>query len=109
MLSEPGLCPLTARVDIAGGTAVVTLSGDLDVLVRPELAELLAEVAAGKPEVLVIDLAAVTFLDCGVAAVLAGAGRLLPSGRKPVLRSACPLVRRVLGLTGLDTRCEMAA
>jgi anti-anti-sigma factor len=88
---------------------VVTLSGELDVLVRSELAELLAEVAAKKPEVLVIDLAAVTFLDCGAAAVLAGAARLLPSGRKPVLRSACPLVCRVLGLTGLDTRCEMAA
>lgn len=109
MLPEPGPCPLAARVDIAGGTAVVTLSGELDLSVRSALAELLVEVGAKKPDVLVIDLAAVTFLDCGIAAVLASAARLLPSGRKPVLRSARPLVRRVLGLTGLDTQCELAA
>jgi anti-anti-sigma factor len=109
VLAEPeGLSP-AVDVDIADGTAVIKLYGDLDLPVRSALEERLAEVAAKKPDVLVYDLAAVTFLDCGTAAVLVRAARLLPSGKEPVLRSACPLVRRVLTLTRLDTQCELAA
>ena len=83
MLAEPDGFSLPVDVDIADGTAVVKLSGDLDLPVRSALEERLAEVAAKKPDVLVYDLAAVTFLDCGTAAVLVRAARLLPSGRKP--------------------------
>jgi anti-anti-sigma factor len=109
VLREPGMAPLTVAVDIADGTAVVRLCGELDVLVKDALAEQLAEVAEKKPDVLVIDLAAVTLMDCGIIAVIIGTVRLLPSGRKPVLRSPCPSVRRLLELTGLDAQCELAA
>lgn len=109
MLQEPCGPSLAVDVDIADGTAVVRLYGELDLAVRDALAGRLAEVAEKRPDVLVIDLAAVTFMDCGTAAVIAGVARLLPSGRRPVLRSACPLVRRVLELTGWDAQCELAA
>jgi anti-anti-sigma regulatory factor len=33
--------------------------------------------------------------------------RLLASGRKPVLRSVRPQVRRLLEVTGLDSQCEL--
>ena len=58
---------------------------------------------------LVIDLAAVTFMDCGIMAVIIGTARRLPSGRKPMLSSPCPQVRRLLELTGLAAQCELAA
>src|SRR5437762_8029632 len=89
---EPGMAPLAVAVDIADGTAVVRLYGELDVVVKDALAEQLAEVAEKKPDVLVIDLAAVTFMDCGIMAVIIGTARRLPSGRKPMLRSPCPQV-----------------
>jgi anti-anti-sigma factor len=57
---------------------------------------------------LVIDLAAVTFLDCGTAAMMIQMSRLLASGRKPVLCFVRPQVRRLLELTGLDSQCELA-
>lgn len=106
---EPLPVWMAVGVEIADGTAVVKLAGELDIAVRCALEEDLAEVAAKKPDVLVFDMTAVTFLDCGTAAMLIRVARLLPSGRKPVLRAACPLVRRVLALTGLDTQCELTA
>jgi anti-sigma B factor antagonist len=93
---------------MAGATAVITLSGELDLTVRSAVREQLERVAKKKPDALVIDLAAVTFLDCGTAAMLIQTSRLLVSGRKPVLRSVRPQVRRLLELTGLDSQCELA-
>lgn len=109
MLPESRPLSLAVEVEITDGVAVVRLGGDLDFLVRDTLAQQLAEVAEKEPDLLVFDLAAVTFLDCGTAALMVRIARLLPSGRKPVVRSACPLARKVLQLTGLDTHCELAA
>ena len=109
MLTDPCTLLFAADVDIAGGTAVITLYGELDLTVQSVLRDHLAEIAENKPDVLVIDLAAVTFLDCGTAIMLIQAGRLLTSGKKPVLRDARPQVRRLLELTGLDSQCELPA
>jgi anti-anti-sigma factor len=65
VLTDTRILPFAADVDMAGATAVIALSGELDLTVRSALREQLAQVAAKKPDVLVIDLAAVTFLDCG--------------------------------------------
>jgi anti-anti-sigma factor len=100
-----------ADVDIADGNAVITLYGELDLTVRSALREQLAEIAENKPDVLVIDLAAVTFLDCGTAVMMIQASRILASGRKPVLRDVRPQVRRLLELTGWtrNASCPHAA
>lgn len=107
----PDSCTLlfAADVDIADGIAVITLYGELDLTVRSALREQLAEIAENKPDVLVIDLAAVTFLDCGTAVMMTQVSRILASGRKPVLRDVRPQVRRLLELTGLDSQCELSA
>lgn len=95
MLSELGGRSLAVEVDMADGIATVRPHGDLDLCVRDALADRLAKVAEKNPDLLVIDLAGVTFLDCGTAAVIFSMAQQMPSGRKPILRSACPLVRRV--------------
>jgi anti-anti-sigma factor len=107
VLAEPPESRLAADVEVADGTVVVRLSGDLDIPLRSALAEKLAVIAARNPGLLVIDLAGVTFLDGGTAAVIVKAAGL-PSGRKPVLRSVRPIVRRLLEVTGLDGQCELS-
>jgi len=89
-------------------TAVIRLRGELDVTVRITLAELLAPLSDMRLDRLVIDLNQVDFLDCGTAAVIFEAARkALPPGEMPVVRAQRTLVRRLLQLTGLDSRCVL--
>jgi anti-anti-sigma regulatory factor len=46
-------------------------------------------------------------MDCGSARVIAAAARSRPAGRRLVIRSPGPGVRRILELTGVDADCEI--
>jgi anti-anti-sigma factor len=94
-------------VEITDGTAVITVCGDLDITVDDALAERLAEVMQKKPARLIFDLGGVELIDCAAARVLFSAARSLPDGQRPVIRSAAPLVRRLLAVTGLNTQCVL--
>ncbi len=84
------------------------ISGDLDLLSTPSLAEHLEQILAQRPQRLVFHLTRVTFVDCGAARLIAGTDRSLPDGLRPVLRRPSAEVRRILELTGLAARCELA-
>jgi anti-anti-sigma factor len=86
----------------------IVLGGELDLLTTRELSEQLAEILAGKPARLAFDMAAVEFLDCAAARVIALAGRSLPGGLT-LIRRPTPATRRILDLTGLAAYCEMKA
>jgi anti-anti-sigma factor len=98
---------LGIKVTVSGETATVVLHGVLEPATMPLLARRLARVLADGPQQLVLDLAGVTFIDCASARLLAGAGRHLPAGVRPVVRSPSLVVRRVLALTGLADHVEM--
>jgi anti-anti-sigma factor len=99
--------PLLRHIhDRAAGTTTVVISGELDLTVMPPLAKQLARVLAGNPQQLVFDMARVGFIDCASARLIAGTGRSLPDGRRPVIRNPSPAARRILELTGLDARCQ---
>lgn len=100
---EPGGVgpPLTAEVTVVARTATVVLRGELDPATMPLLARQLARVLADRPRRLVLDMAGVTFIDCASARLIAGAGRHLPGGARPVIRSPSLVARRILELTGL--------
>ena len=85
------------------------ISGELDLLSTPSLAEHLDQILASSPRHLVFDLSRVSFIDCAAARLIAGTEAALPGDQRPVLRRAAPAVRRVLELTGLDARCELDA
>ncbi len=85
----------------------IVLSGDLDVNAAPSLSRYLARLLDQEPRRLVFDMSRVGFIDCATARLIAGAGRRLPSGARPVIRRPGPVVRRVLALTGLGAGCEM--
>lgn len=85
------------------GTATITVSGELDIFTVPVLAAVLKGVLGKGADGLILDLAHVTFLDCGSARELAAGSRALPGARKAVIRRPSASVARVLQLTGMDS------
>ena len=92
-------------MDADRGVVTVVASGELDAAAAPQIAAQLAQIAAHRPQRLVFDLTGLWFLDCAAARLIAGMS--LPAGRRPVIRGARPVVRRVLQVSGLAARCEL--
>ena len=103
---SPGM-QVVIEVDVSQDTAVMVVTGDLDLITRPVLAERLSAVLGASPRRLVLDLAASGFMDCGSARVVASAGRFLPEGGRLIIRHASPAIRRVLELTGYVAGLEI--
>lgn len=80
---------------------VVTLAGECDLAVREELTAALLEAVAGA-RVVVVDLAAVTFIDStGVHGLVTAHHAALAAGGRVHVRNAVGPVATVLGLTGV--------
>lgn len=91
-------------VERSGGPALA-LRGELDISGVGELERALAEVEAGEPRVLVIDLREVTFLDSsGLRSLLAADRRAKAAGRRLVLVRGPGPVQRVFEIALLDRR-----
>jgi anti-anti-sigma factor len=89
-------------------TATVRLSGELDLAARHMLREHLAQLAEKQIERLVVDLAGVSYMDCGTAEILLDVARsTLPPGVKPVFRNPQPVVRRLLEISNLIGECTI--
>jgi anti-anti-sigma factor len=95
------------EVESAPGATTIFVRGELDLVTMPFLAEQLTRLSRDKPGRLVFDLAGTGFMDCGSARLIAGGGKWLPEGRRPVIRRPSPAVRRLIELTGLDAYCEI--
>lgn len=92
-------------VDEDGGSAVVVVTGEIDVALCPTLDAAIAAVRA--PEI-VLDLARVTFMDSsGLASLLRADRRARDLGGRLVLRSPSPAVVDVLQMTHLDDRFDV--
>jgi anti-sigma B factor antagonist len=89
-------------VDSRDGAAVVRLGGELDLYNAPIVREALADVAAGKPSRLVVDLAEVSFIDSTALGVLIEARTKLANRRAFLLASPRVETRRALQVSGLD-------
>nr|WP_051831608.1 STAS domain-containing protein [Streptomyces violens] len=92
------------RERAVGGTTVMELSGELDILARISLIDRMDVLTStGRPD-LVVDLRRVTFMDCGGLSLLCRA-RLRILSREGRLRivsdDGSPSVVRLLRLTGL--------
>jgi anti-anti-sigma factor len=91
--------------------SVLRLRGELDITNRDHLHRAIGRVLEDHhPRTLVVDLSGLGFADCGGLAVLAWAhARLAEQGHQLVITGAQPIVRRLLGLTGLDVRLHLRA
>jgi anti-anti-sigma factor len=102
----------TARVTGLGvelgelaGRPAIAIRGELDISGVEELERSLAELESEQPQVLVIDLRGVTFLDSsGLRALLAADRRARRAGRRLALVRGPEPVQRVFEIALLDRR-----
>jgi anti-sigma B factor antagonist len=84
-----------------GGYVVIALHGELDIVDASSVMAVLAAAAAGNPRI-IVDLAALEFIDCCALGVL---GRVREQARQSggdlLLAAPYGPVRRLLDLTGL--------
>ncbi len=100
---------LGIEVTVSAATATVVLRGELSPATMPLLAARLARILGSGAQRLVFDLAEVEFIDCASARLIAATGRHLPAGVYPAVRSASPVVRRIVTLTGLSEHLDVVA
>jgi anti-anti-sigma factor len=83
--------------------ATVAVRGDVDALTAPTLGAILGVLAEQSHPNLVLDLAALTFIDAAGLGVIAGVSeRLATSDRVLTVRATPAHARRVLEITGVD-------
>ena len=94
-LAPPGAC---------SGHQFVAPYGDIDLATAPQLRQDLVDASASGSTLVVLDLERVEFLDSvGISVIVGGHKRLRHEGRRLHLAAPQAIVRRVLGLTRLDT------
>lgn len=94
--AQLGLC---AQVSRTGDTVTISLAGELDSATLDAARQTIRDAGSGPVQV-VFDLQDVTFCDCaGVHLLLAARKSIIAAGGTVALRSANPVVRRVLELT----------
>jgi anti-anti-sigma factor len=86
----------------------VRLAGELDLATVPRLDDELKAVEDAGPEVVLVDLQGLSFMDSsGLRALLAADARAREAGRRLVLVRGDERVQRVLSITRLDERLEI--
>ena len=94
-----------------GQRSVLRLQGELDAASQDHLRRTVRTVLDHhSPQVLVLDLSALGFIDCaGLSAMIWAHQHLARHGHELVLTGIQPLVRRLLNLTGLDSYLHLSA
>lgn len=87
-----------------GATAIVTLSGELDMANIEKLEEGVAPVVDAKPARLVVEVSNLRFADSSAIALWV---RWAASVDQFELHGASPLLRRIITSMGLDTTFQM--
>jgi anti-sigma B factor antagonist len=99
MMSE--LLSIT-RTDDADGGVILALSGELDVITAPDLAEQLDALAAQACPRVLLELSSLTFVDsAGVSVLVKAKHEAEANGRRMILRSPTEQVHRVFSVVGL--------
>ena len=82
---------------------VLQLEGEIDLHVSPEVAESLRTMVAKKPEVLVVDLAKVTYFDSsGLAVLIEAMQKVQAYGGKFAIASVQEAVQHIFEIARLD-------
>jgi len=85
------------------GVPVLCVRGEIDVATSPELRDVLTDLITPGPELVIVDLTEVTFIDSTGLGVLVGAvGDMRARGADLRLVVTQPQIIKLLALTGLD-------
>jgi anti-sigma B factor antagonist len=97
------------QVERNGGAILLAARGDLDLAAAEPAEAELQRAETGRPELLVIDLKGVDFIDSsGLRVLLLAASRASEAGRRFVVARARGQVKRVIEMTGSDKLFELA-
>jgi anti-anti-sigma factor len=96
-------CHLVIVAEHHGRQSVLRLLGELDLSNRDFLRGAIDGALEHGPQVLVLDLSGLSFMDCsGLRVVLGTHKHLAEDQRQLFLAGSRPIVRRLIRLTGLD-------
>jgi anti-anti-sigma factor len=98
------------RVEVRseGRSALIVVSGELDLASGPALEDELARVLASRVELVVLDLRELEFMDSTGLSILVKANqRAVDEGRRFGLVRGSPQVQRLLDLTGVAERLTL--
>ena len=98
------------RIDTraSGGVTHVDLFGEFDLAGIEQFEGVIAPIEAANPEVLVIDLTGLEFMDSsGLRALVMADRRARDAGRRLAIVPGAPVVRRVFEITQLDDRLDL--
>jgi anti-anti-sigma factor len=100
---------LSITAEHHGRRAVLHLQGELDLSTRDRLRRAITSALTPQPRILVVDLSGLDFIDCSGLAVLVWAHkRLAGQDRQLLITGSKPIVRRVIGLAGVDTYLHLS-
>ncbi|MFC7531327.1 STAS domain-containing protein [Actinoplanes sp. GCM10030250] len=89
-------------LDVADGTATVSLHGEIDILTVEQVRVVLGEAVAADPRLIVVEMAEVAFIDStGLGALISGFQRARDKGIPFRLARPSANVRQILVLSGL--------
>ncbi len=102
--------PFDISEETGNGVAIVSATGEIDLATAPALRERLEACIDRGPEVVVVDLLGVTFMDSTALGVLVGAlKRCRQAGGSMRIVVADPRVLKVFEITGLTELFSMFA
>ena len=91
------------ETETEGSSALIRIRGDLDLQVVEQVTDALTRIESEEPELLVIDLSRVTFMDSsGMGTVAAAHIRALEAGRRFAIVRPPAGVRQAFDRTGLN-------
>ena len=101
---------LTITTQHHGRRSVLLLQGELDLCTRERLRRAISSALKHLPQILVVDLSGLDFIDCSGLSVLVWAHkRLAEQDRQLLITGSKPIVRRVFCLAGADTYLHLSA
>ena len=100
--------PFDVTIEQRGDAVHVVLSGELDISTAQRLEDDLRRIEAERPELIVLDLQPLTFMDStGLRLVITADIRARQEGRRLVIVQGNEMVQRVMRLTRLDERLDI--
>jgi anti-sigma B factor antagonist len=100
--------PFEVSVEQRKGAVHVVLTGELDISTATRLEDDLRRVEAERPELIVLDLQGLSFMDStGLRLLISADSRARGEGRRLAIVQGNEMVQRVLRLTRLDERLNI--
>ncbi len=100
---------IVTSLDVTDGTATLSLQGEIDILTVEQLRVALGDAVAAQPQVIVVDMAQVAFIDStGLGALISGFQRARDGGIGFRLARPGSNVRQILVLSGFLEVVELS-